>query len=421
LWRSKCFWAVAALAFLLRLGAFLAVDRPSGLFHPLDSAEYDRLGWNLAAHGSYSLAKTEPHTPDLTRTPVYPGYVAFCYSVFGHRPAVVVASQLVMGTATCLLVYALAAILGGPRAGCVSGVLLAVDPLSVTFSALLMSETLFTLLFTGSLCCLVSYARRPRVGAALATATLASVALMCRPIAILWPLTILLVCVVSAWTRGKWQPLVHAGLVALLVAVTVGSWVVRNQRVGGLPVLSTVQGINLYYHRAARIVAAEDNISLAEAQRLLERRLHESPEEETAEPASEYHHMERAGREIILGSPGVYLSLHAQGVGRMMAPRDNPLPGPLPAQAAWWIEAGFLTVLYGLACIGLMSCARVEMRLGLLLGLVLVYFAVLSGPEAYARFRVPLMPALAVLAGLGAAALTSQFRVKADLRDSDSP
>ena len=39
------------------------------------------------------------------------------------------------------------------------------------------------------------------------------------------------------------------------------------------------------------------------------------------------------------------------------------------------------------------------LQLLILVGVV-AYFAILSGPEAYARFRVPVMPALALLAGL---------------------
>jgi len=31
----------------------------------------------------------------------------------------------------------------------------------------------------------------------------------------------------------------------------------------------------------------------------------------------------------------------------------------------------------------------------------IAYFVLVSGPEAYARFRVPLMPFLAILGGLG--------------------
>jgi 4-amino-4-deoxy-L-arabinose transferase-like glycosyltransferase len=403
-WRTKGFWAVAALAFLLRLGAFLAVDRPEGLFHSPDSEEYDQLAWNLASRGSYSLANHDPHTPDLTRTPVYPCYLASCYLLLGHWPAAAVAFQLVLGTGTCVLAVVMAGRLFGPKAGLVSGGLLALDPLSIHYCALLLSETLFTLIFTLSLYCLLGYARQPRLGSALATAGLSALAVLCRPIAVFWPLVPLLLFAIYAWRQHQWRPLVHAGLFAVVVGVAVSAWVIRNQRVGGLPVLSTVQGQNLYYHRAAPIVAHEESITINEARRRLEKRLRENTDNRAADQPNEYRRMERAGRDIIVASPGTYLRLHGLGLARMFAPRKKPPPWPLTVNLLRWVEAGYLSVVYGLALVGLLACLRGGPRLGLVFGGVVLYFAVLSGPEAYARFRVPVMPSLVLLAGVGATA-----------------
>jgi 4-amino-4-deoxy-L-arabinose transferase-like glycosyltransferase len=422
LWRSKSLWAVAALAVLLRLGVFLAVEHPLGLFQFPDSAEYDQLGWNLAFSGSYSLSAAEPRAPDLTRTPVYPVFLACCYKLLGDWPAAAVAIQLGLGTATCLLAYVMAARLFGPRAGLVSGGLLALDPLSIHYSTLLLSDTLFTLLFTGSLFCLLAYARpvsgegtgssrgavppsatrRPRLGTVLATAVLSALAVLCRPIAIFWPVVPLLVFGILAWRRRQWRPLVHAGLFAVVIGVSVGAWVIRNWQVGGLPVFSTVEGRNLYYHRAAPIVAQQENITVDEARLLLEQRLRDSAPEEPLDEQSEYRRMERAGRDIILTSPGTYLWLHARGVVRMLAPREKPLRWHVPDSLQKWFEVGFLGVVYVLALVGLANCLWSREWLGLLFGVVVLYFAVLSGPEAYARFRVPVMPAFVMLAGLGA-------------------
>jgi len=72
-------------------------------------------------------------------------------------------------------------------------------------------------------------------------------------------------------------------------------------------------------------------------------------------------------------------------------------------------ESAFFLVLYPAALVGLVAGLRGPGWLGvLLLGLAIVYFVCMSGPEAYARFRVPLMPVLAVLAGVGLSLLRRQ-------------
>src|SRR5262249_3551942 len=115
--RRKGFWLVAGVAVLVRLGAWAATGHPAGVFYLPDSAEYDRLAWNLVTHGDYSLAESEPRAPDLTRTPVYPVFVALCYLFGGHSPGWAVAAQLALSVGTCLLTRALGERFLGAGAG----------------------------------------------------------------------------------------------------------------------------------------------------------------------------------------------------------------------------------------------------------------------------------------------------------------
>jgi hypothetical protein len=79
------------------------------------------------------------------------------------------------------------------------------------------------------------------------------------------------------------------------------------------------------------------------------------------------------------------------------------------ALAAWGIFAAWREPETGRCgrcrrCGGCGQCSQSTSSRGavvLLVSLVL-YFIAVSGPEAYARFRVPVMPLLAVLAGRGA-------------------
>lgn len=122
---------VGGLALLLRLAAFAAADRPAGLFHLPDSAEYDRLAWNLVSHGVYSLEDSAPWAPDLTRTPVFPLFVAGCYRLGGHAPALAVVAQVGCAVATVLLVWALGRRFFAAPAALAGAALLALDPASI--------------------------------------------------------------------------------------------------------------------------------------------------------------------------------------------------------------------------------------------------------------------------------------------------
>lgn len=397
--------ALLGLALLVRLALFVAADRPADLFHLPDSAEYDRLAWNLADHGTYSLAEAPPWIADLTRTPVYPLFVALCYRAAGHQPAVAVAVQLVLAVCTCAAVYALGRRWFGPVTGTLAAGLLALDPLSARFAVLLLSETLFTLLLTGSLLCLLVYLRAPRAGWAAVAAVLAGLAILCRPIAFLWPAGLLLWFAAVAWRTRSWRSLAHALLALAVVVPMVGAWVLRNKYVGGVAVPSTVQGINLYYHRAGLVVAEQEQLTILEARVLLADRLRQTVEREGLSFPEEYALMEHWGLQIIRSAPEIYWPAHARGAARLFLPQDRPVPWPgLTAAATTGLEAGFLVLLYPLALVGLVRGLRPSAWLGLLLfGGTVVYFAAISGPEAYARFRVPVMPLLALAAGAGLA------------------
>lgn len=391
---------LVGVALLTRLGLLLAVPVPEGLFHPPDSAEYDRLGRNLLREGRLSLADAPPWEPDLTRTPVYPAFVAACYAAAGPSPLVVVLAQCVVAAGTCLAVYAAGARLFGRRPAVVAAGLVALDPLSVRYATLLLSETLFTALFAAGLLCAAAYCRRPSAGWAVGTGLSVGLAVLCRPIAALWPPVLVAWMVGLAWRHRSWRPVGHAALVLALVAPMVGAWVTRNSAVGGLPVLSTIPGINLYYHRAAAVVARQEQVPVEEARQRLADRLHEAGREGGLGPAEEYRLMEEWGWHIVSTGREDYLRESWDGAVRMMGPQEPLAPTGVAAEAVDGAERVFLVTLYALAAYGTVRCLRGPDRYDLLiLPAAVLYLIVLSGPEAYPRFRVPVVPALALLAG----------------------
>ncbi|MFO0809727.1 MAG: glycosyltransferase family 39 protein [Gemmataceae bacterium] len=402
-------WALPVMA-LLAPRVLSRRRRLRRLAIPPDALEYDRLGWNLAAHGSFSLADP-PGVADLTRTPVYPLFVAVCYRLVGHNPAVPVVVQAVLAAMTVALVYRACRLLSCDSAP-LAATLVAFDPLSIRYATHLLSETLFTLLFTGSLTVWLAYLRSPRTVWAAAAAALTGLAILCRPIAVLWPFVLTALPMVVAMHVRSWRPLVHLVALGGIVLGIVAPWVARNWAITGRPVLATVQGINLYYHRAAPVIAAEQGISLDDARERLRERLETAVARDRLDSHQADALMETWGREIVRAAPGTYLLVHAEGVARMFAPQDDP-PARigLSSTVQFVAESAVLLFLFPAALVGLaVGLRRPEWPGVLLLGLAVVYFAALSGPEAYARFRVPLMPILAILASVGLSSPRRQGR-----------
>lgn len=384
------------LALVVRLASLLIFPPPTGTSHLPDSDEYDRLGRNLTEHGRYSIESQLPWRADLTRTPVYPVFVAGCYLVAGPQPLVVIVLQAVIGAGSCLAVFAIGTRLFSRRAGLFSAVLLAVDPLSARYAGLLLSETLFTALFALGLLCGVIYSYSGQVRSVLGMSLCFGAAALCRPIAVLWPLVVAAWMVVLAWRRASWQPIRHASLVLIVALLAVGLWVARNYAVGGLPVISTVPAINLYFHRAAAIVSIQEGISLGKAQQQLGDRLTSEVKEKRLSAAEEYRLMEIWGWQIVSTRPNEYFAASFDGAVRMMCPQDLPAD----YNSLRWMNAATLILFYVIGAWGAVrGTSRKNWTALALLFLALGYFIALSGPEAYVRFRVPIMPVLALLAG----------------------
>jgi asparagine N-glycosylation enzyme membrane subunit Stt3 len=127
---------IFALAMALRLGLFLAVGSwdPERLERRIfvgDARDYHRLAINVVEHGVYSSQRAPPLEPNTFRVPLYSGYLALIYRLFGTLPHLALLPQLVVGALTCVVVCRLGAVLFDRRTGVVAGSILAVDYSSV--------------------------------------------------------------------------------------------------------------------------------------------------------------------------------------------------------------------------------------------------------------------------------------------------
>lgn len=393
--------AVAACA--VRLVLFgVAAPHPDRLMIEPDSREYFTLARNLALGRGFSLAAAAPYEPDVRRTPVYPATLA---ALFAGSESVRAAA--VMGiaaaVATVIAIARLTARLFGNAAPFFAAMLLAVDATSAAYSTQLLTEALFTLLVW--LAVLSATDRDlPRSAGALVAGILSSLAALCRPIGLLFAPALL---PAFLWRASAWQRAGKLLVVAMLTsAVPIGLWTIRNRRASGVTTFTSQAATNAYFHRAAYVVAELDGRPVEAVRAEWER--------EFAAASARWSERERIawmndhGASVVLAHPAVYLKVVAKGMARMARPDVEVLPPLLGLErdqilwravlAVTWIQ---LAIVYVLAARGAWLAWREVPAAAFVPLAVIAYFVVLAGPEMYPRFRVPMMPGLCMLAGVG--------------------
>lgn len=384
----------------------LQAGRPDTLAAVSDSREYIAIASNLAAGHGFSQEPGPPYAPDLRRTPVYPGMLAALFLLTG--PSLLAASILnvILGLGTIALVCRLMADRFGARAATATGLLLATDPLSLVYHSLILTETTFALLLVCGIW-LLTHERAHTWRRAAAIGVLLGAAALCRPIGLFLPLALLPVFAIR-WTRASPGRLAggYAAL-NLVYAGVVGVWLVRNLMVFGAPVLTSLGGVNLYFHRAAYVEAERRAADVEgvrdEWQREFDMRSGSWSERE------KMAWLQAEGRTIIAHDLRLYAKAYAKSLIRMMGPETYDTfragliaPGSRAARVhliASWLH---LAVCYGLVALGVARGWRTPEGRTLVgvVTVVVAYFVLIGGPEVYARFRMPLMPPLAMIGGL---------------------
>jgi hypothetical protein len=217
---------------LWKLGGHLAEDRDN----------YRRIAASVAAGDGY--VDPDARTPTAYRPPLYPLLLAGVLYCGGGELSIGVL-QLLMGTATAGMTIVSGRRLGFNRASLLAGLLVAVDPLLLSQTALVMTETLATLLAVLLVwLCLGA----PTVRSNLALGFVFGLCGLCRPA--FWAFAAVAVgmriclglrtCLANRrQSEICWKT---ALFVATGTALALAPWVIRNTLVMGRPIPTTTHG-----------------------------------------------------------------------------------------------------------------------------------------------------------------------------------
>lgn len=363
----------------------------------------EELHWQLARNLISDGALVSDDGRYAPRMPLYPLFLAPFFACGDALGMVLVRSaQALLGAATAALAARWAFAAAGIRAAWVAGLLAALEPYNVFLTNLLLTETLFTLIAVGFAYAMWRIIETPspanwRVVASVALLGMA--AIMTRPSSAGW---ILLAWLVVWWfSPGFWRGLARVALCALVLAAAMLPWGLRNDAVlGGYAWLSANGGLTLFDAQGPQADGGSDQAFLADMPQIA---------------ALGEIERDRALRDMAVkqmrDDPARVVRLFVQKVARTW----NPFPNVEEHRdgAAAWVAGGFTIMIVVLAIGGFWRVWRTPRRdwrrLSLCVWLPVLYFTFVHGVYiGSVRYRAPLMPLLAVGAGLAAAQIGSK-------------
>ena len=431
---------ILAVAVIVRalyvLGAWLTTRDPLA-FHGLDSGTYLTPAAELLANGTFTTAGS----PELKRTPGYP-LLLLPGLWLGMPTLTALVLQVVLSTLVVAAVYALARrTFNDERIAIIAAAIYAVEPLAIEYTALLAPETLYTVLAVAALLLLVDHMRHGRNAPLLVSMAVLSAATYVRPAGYYLPFVIVLFLALLAVLRKAWKQLPHLALAAVVAAVVVLPWQLRNRQYG-FDGFSAVSAQNLYFYNLPAVRAAQEGTSFYQMQANIgyggeERYLQVHPEQRSWSAGERFEYMAREGARAMRENPLVYARIHLAGMFRIMFDpgtigllkpyRLYPESGGLldrivthglldgvlflirTRPCTGLLLVGMGTVLVGLwllAFRGVVARRRFRDPVILLLVACIAYAVVIAGgPGSVGRFRHPAMPLICVLAAAGARAL----------------
>jgi 4-amino-4-deoxy-L-arabinose transferase-like glycosyltransferase len=413
--------ALVVICLGLRLFFFMLVQpwKPEGrdtiiirseakLFHNLGIGIKDRQEFGYEDTGEL----------EALRMPGWPAFLAATYTIFGERPWVALLLQILLDTATCVLLLVIVGRYLGYGVGLGAALLYAVDPLLILLNSSLLTDLLFTFLLVVAFKFLSAGFQlkddKGRTSRFALASFLFALATLARPVAQYVPIVMLVLFVM--FYRRQWKlVLKYFVTVSVVFLVTISPWVARNQRAFDRAELSTSGPYGLLVLHVFPMVWKKHpdlshremkNQLLAEADTLMAQ---DGLNPRTANPFEKSDYWTRVGLEHIKSDPGGFVWSYLVGLYNLFGIIGaraylNMLghPGGMLRYAVAGIIALHLIVTYGSMIVGLIVAWRRHERMFLLVSLALaLYFIILTGPAGISRYKVPAIPFYLVFSGVG--------------------
>ncbi len=392
-------------AALARLGLLLLTAGLGPVI--VDERHYHELASSLVAGRGFAWADG---TPTSIRPPLYPAFVAAVWVAVGQPSLLAVrAAQALLSLAVVALTWLLARRVAGDRAALASAAIVAFYPPFLFSTATLLSEPLFMALALGALLASLD-ALDGRWPAAVAAGALCGLASLTR--SILWPFPLAVAGLLVVGGQGRLpRRLALAVLLVAAHAAVLAPWAARNTALQGTPtIVDTMGGLNLWMA----------NSDATPADRMWDA-VHQGGPEAFAAAFQTAHGGagategqkdkwgQREAFAYMAAHPGLTLARAVRKVADLWGLDREVVAGiqrgyyRVPAAAAAALAVASVAAYPALALLAVVGMARVRgdrwQAHALLLGLVAFTCLMHALVFGHPRYRLPLVPILAVYAG----------------------
>jgi 4-amino-4-deoxy-L-arabinose transferase-like glycosyltransferase len=405
----------ALVSRLLLAAAAFAAARDPATFATGDSPRYLQLATSLVRDGRFWTADG----PELFREPGYPLLLAFGIAV-GHPTLFAILAQAVFGCLTTYFVWRTAVLVLPAQVAFVCALACAIEPSLVLWSVKIAPEALFTMFIAMAAWGLTYYLRTDAIGWLLVSAVAVVGATYTRPVSYFLPLWLAAVLLMVLRSRPWAYRLIPIAAFLTTCALLLGAWQVRNAVVGGYYGFSTQIDDVIGRAAPAAVASAETGRRFSDADYF------ERPGPDGQQTPA---HMRNAGFKAVLRAPATFAWLYSRAIFRtVFHPGAVPylelfgyqagaleqevfdrgsIAGLIAAyrgyRAVFWATVVLMAALLPyllLPAIVMIRPAVPDPRIRWALAAIVIYFVLISGvPTSQSRFREPMMPILAVLAG----------------------
>ncbi len=407
--------------------------QPDDGFFMYDSSLYSHFADTLLEHGRYAYHNQGIFYPVHSHTPGFPFFIAF-FKGLGWYPGGLVVFQILCTGLTAFFTLKVADHWFKDQSiGVWAALLLAMDIPSIVFSNMVMTETLYTTGFMASLYFMLRFFVEKRSFLLFFAGLLLGGAILLRAVGLLLPFLFL----IWLMMHRKQIPALSKAMALFIVALSLptGMWMVRNYAVFDSVFITTLGNTNLFYYRAAGVIAQKQQISLYEA------RAHIEKDHPKIEPNGDNRaliafskHIRNAGFRVLAEHPDIAFRNHLAAVLRLLG---QPMRVPLEMQLGYrekaealpggkavkgenmfnkfWHTTSWPTriaVLFQMFFMGIIWLfffkgswvlwqKKQRWPIGIVGSIIAYYCLVAAGPETDARFRITIMPVILVLAAYG--------------------
>lgn len=391
---------------------------------------YDTIADNLLARSIFSQRTHEPYLSDEARTPIYPFFIAGIKYATGSFSAVPF-FQILLVILSSLMIFILASEFMGGWYAFSSALIFGLEPSNIFFNMLLLTEGLFVFFIIA----FIYFFTLPSIRTSLSPiiryffcGSLLGLATLTRPIAMFLVIVFSVFLIIHERVK-KWSiVLIYLLLFCAGFFLTVLPWAVRNYKLSGVLSLSSISSHNLFEYNVAPFLARKNHKSFEETTATLREeaginneneqiflknsasldRVSKSYLKENILSYSLYHLVKTIPFYVASSLEGVYYNVnkivfHRQASEGLSVNLTDLL---IKRDFMGFFRSFFMPVYVGVEIIfwalvllaGIYGVVRKPNFMTVAFIVLVIYFGILTGPVSTARYRMPAVPFMIVLA-----------------------